>query len=196
MSTVAKYWRYRFRDRSLNDNWTVTDHAALIERMDAATWEYEELFTKNQLRSTKKVPICTCPPGPAPGSKIIDPDGSIWYYTHSGHRADCSPVDPVADRINAARYYRLRGWMSSNVPEGWERVENLGAIACYVDWNNFDRYLDDLGVCNVGLMQKAPNAKVPVQLLKHQSEMEDIRQLAEEAGCTPLPNEHVRKTNK
>lgn len=52
---------------------------------------------------------------------------------------------------DAERYRKLRRWMSSNVEEGWGKVKNLGAIACYVDWNAFDEYLDDLPECTVGL---------------------------------------------
>lgn len=55
------------------------------------------------------------------------------------------------DKIDAERYRKLRRWMSSNVKEGWQEVERLGAIACYVDWDAFDAYLDELPVCNVGL---------------------------------------------
>jgi len=62
------------------------------------------------------------------------------------------------DRTNASRYRKLRGWMSSNVQEGWQQVEQLAAIACYVDWDTFDLALDDLPECNVGLMQRSANA--------------------------------------
>ncbi len=55
------------------------------------------------------------------------------------------------DQIDAARYRKLRQWMSSNVKEGWQEVENLAAIACYVDWEHFDMSLDALPECNVGL---------------------------------------------
>ena len=61
---------------------------------------------------------------------------------------------------NADRYERLRGWMSSNVPEGWDQVKQLAAIACYIDWDTFDTTLDLMGVCNVGLMQKTTNPPV------------------------------------
>jgi hypothetical protein len=54
-------------------------------------------------------------------------------------------------RTNAARYEKLRRWMSSNVQEGWRKVENLAAIGCYVDWDSFDAHLDVMPVCNVGL---------------------------------------------
>ena len=52
---------------------------------------------------------------------------------------------------DAERYCKLRRWMSSNVAEGWREVENLAAIACYVDWEHFDKALDALPECNVGL---------------------------------------------
>lgn len=52
----------------------------------------------------------------------------------------------------ADRYERLRGWMSSNIVEGWQEVENLGAIAAWQSWEDFDLYLDSLGKCSLGLM--------------------------------------------
>lgn len=55
------------------------------------------------------------------------------------------------------RYRKLRRWMSSNVAEGWTEVERLAAIACYVDWDAFDQYLDDLPECNVGLCEGCPS---------------------------------------
>lgn len=57
---------------------------------------------------------------------------------------------------NADRYEKLRKWMSSNVQEGWNEVERLGAIAAYVCWDEFDAYLDSLPECNVGLCYKRP----------------------------------------
>jgi hypothetical protein len=61
-------------------------------------------------------------------------------------------IDEV--ELNAKRYMKLRRWMSSNVKEGWDEVERLAAIACYVDWNEFDKCLDELPECNVGLCQE------------------------------------------
>ncbi len=58
------------------------------------------------------------------------------------------------ERKNAARYIKLRGWMSSNVEEGWEQVECLAAISCYIDFEAFDKHLDTMPDCNVGLMQE------------------------------------------
>ncbi len=58
-------------------------------------------------------------------------------------------------RADAERYQKLRGWMSSNVSEGWQQVEQLAAIACYVDWDAFDQTLDSLPTCDVGLMKRA-----------------------------------------
>jgi len=52
---------------------------------------------------------------------------------------------------DAARYRKLRRWMSSNVTEGWTQVEQLAAIACYVDWSAFDEALDALPECTHGL---------------------------------------------
>lgn len=55
---------------------------------------------------------------------------------------------------DAERYRKLRAWMSSNVKEGWQEVERLGAIAAYVNWDEFDKYLDELPECNVGLCER------------------------------------------
>lgn len=58
-------------------------------------------------------------------------------------------------RTNEARYEKLRRYMSSNVKDGWGKVENLGAIAAYLSWDDFDQYLDSLPECNVGLCEKS-----------------------------------------
>lgn len=58
------------------------------------------------------------------------------------------------DKTDAERYRKLRRWMSSNVPEGWNEVQRLAAIACYVDWDTFDKCLDELPDCNVGLCEE------------------------------------------
>ena len=62
---------------------------------------------------------------------------------------------------NAARYIKLRGWMSSNVEEGWREVEHLGALAAWESWDAFEMHLDSLPPCNVGLMAKALSATPP-----------------------------------
>jgi len=55
------------------------------------------------------------------------------------------------DTLDARRYRKLRRWMSSNVPEGLTQVEQLAAIACYIDWDAFDEVLDELPECEYGL---------------------------------------------
>lgn len=75
-------------------------------------------------------------------------DAIALYETRS------TTLAPYAD---AARYRKLRGWMSSNVPEGWEEVCRMAALACWMDWAAFDGYLDALPRCNVGLMQTTPS---------------------------------------
>lgn len=67
-------------------------------------------------------------------------------------REKAAMVDEL--RKDAERYRKLRGWMSSNVKEGWGRVTDLSAVFCYVSWQEGDSYLDNLPECNVGLMQK------------------------------------------
>lgn len=56
------------------------------------------------------------------------------------------------DQIDAARYRKLRGWMSGNVPESWEEVERIGAVAAWASWDDMDAYLDALPDCTLGLM--------------------------------------------
>lgn len=56
-----------------------------------------------------------------------------------------------SDEVCAARYRKLRRWMSSNVREGWQEVENLGAVAAWMSWEDFDNYLDSLPECTFGL---------------------------------------------
>jgi len=65
--------------------------------------------------------------------------------------AELKKPDPEPD---ALRYAKLRSWMSSNVKEGWQEVERLGAIAACVNWDEFDKYLDELPECNVGLCER------------------------------------------
>jgi hypothetical protein len=61
------------------------------------------------------------------------------------------PADTEDNRVNAARYKKLRRWMSSNVQEGWTEVEHLGGIASWQGWNDMDQYLDTLPECEHGL---------------------------------------------
>jgi len=68
---------------------------------------------------------------------------------------DLTPDQPD-DARDAARYRKLRGWMSSNVEQGWSKVEELGAIAAWMGWDDFDESLDSLGECNCGLMEESP----------------------------------------
>lgn len=65
------------------------------------------------------------------------------------------------EAINARRYEKLRRWMSSNVKEGWQQIQNLAAVACYVDWDAFDKELDALLECNVGLCETSPAPAAP-----------------------------------
>lgn len=63
-------------------------------------------------------------------------------------------IDVDSDALDAARYRKLRGWMSSCVQEGWSEIEKLSAIACYMSHDHFDANLDSLPECNLGLMRK------------------------------------------
>jgi hypothetical protein len=59
---------------------------------------------------------------------------------------------------DAERYRKLRRWMGSNVPEGWQEVEKLAAISCYMGDDEFDASLDGMLICNVGLCHVAAPA--------------------------------------
>lgn len=89
------------------------------------------------------------------GGKVV---GAITGM--SATEAEATGKQGVGD---AKRYAKLRNWMSSNVPEGWQEVERLAAVACYVSWEAFDDYLDNLPECNVGMCERtAPSATVDV----------------------------------
>ncbi len=64
---------------------------------------------------------------------------------------------------DSERYKKLRRWMSSNVEEGWNKVEELAAIACYLGQEAFDESLDALGECNVGLCHKKPEPVISTE---------------------------------
>lgn len=53
-------------------------------------------------------------------------------------------------RINtfrdAGRYYKLREMMTQNNKENWQQVEQVATVGCYIDWDEFDQYLDSLKV--------------------------------------------------
>jgi hypothetical protein len=69
--------------------------------------------------------------------------------------------EPV--EADAKRYRKLQQWMSSNVKEGWNVVEQLGAVAAWEGHDAMDSYLDALDECNVGLSQPAPKQAEPCQ---------------------------------
>lgn len=79
-----------------------------------------------------------------PNTNLISADDSVVFAANQRARQ--------AEQ-NAARYLKLRRWMSSNVQEGWSEVEKLAAVSCYMGWARFDLCLDALPECNVGLCQ-------------------------------------------
>jgi hypothetical protein len=83
-----------------------------------------------------------------------------WQYQRSVRslRFPITRIVGWSDARDAARYQKLRGWMSSNVPEGWIEVERMGALCAWESWDAMDAYLDSLPNCAVGLMSKAPPA--------------------------------------
>lgn len=97
------------------------------------------------------------------GRELTPTEQRIAYSAWVDSRAYCAStthaVQSQADDVrDAARYRKLRRWMSSNVPEGWGEVEKLAAIACHMDWDNFDMALDALPECNVGLCHRTTSA--------------------------------------
>lgn len=72
------------------------------------------------------------------------------------------PADAQADKLDAERYRKLRRWMGSNVPEGWNMVEELGAVCAHQGFIAMDTVLDSLPECNVGLVASAA-AAAPAQ---------------------------------
>jgi hypothetical protein len=57
---------------------------------------------------------------------------------------------------DAARYRKLLCWMSTNVPEGWEVVCQVGAVAAWMGHPDADQFLDSLEEANVGLAETHP----------------------------------------
>lgn len=98
-------------------------------------------------------PICENTPA-LPRLILRDEDGDTPFSdTAQEGIARAAALANNIDTKNAKRYYKLRRWMSSNVPEGWCEVKKLAAIACYTSWEDFDAALDVLPECNVGLCQ-------------------------------------------
>lgn len=107
--------------------------------------EYKELLEKNlrELSNPMSVPF-----GMDPHSHHAI-DYRQAKMESINYALEMSPeVDPDAER-----YRKLRRWMSSNVKEGWNEVVQLGAIAAYLSWDDFDAQLDSLPDCNVGLCE-------------------------------------------
>jgi hypothetical protein len=88
-------------------------------------------------------------------------DGNSVYIDGLGDVA--LATQPQGAVTDAERYKKLRRWMSSNVKEGWTEVENLGAIAAYMGWDEMDKALDGLPMCTVGLcsLPAAPKTETP-----------------------------------
>lgn len=54
------------------------------------------------------------------------------------------------NKLNAERYKKLKILMGMNRIDTWAKVENLGAISCYVNEEMaFDGYLDDINIENL-----------------------------------------------
>jgi len=82
---------------------------------------------------------------------LMDPASALQLIALARrHLIGAGPTLIAARDLNAERYLKLRRWMSSNVPEGWDTVEQLGAVAAWLSWSDFDQMLDNLPECNVG----------------------------------------------
>lgn len=53
---------------------------------------------------------------------------------------------PVHIAREAHRYRKLRDLMTRNRPDTWEEVSRIASVGCYVDWDAFDAYLDQVNV--------------------------------------------------
>ena len=98
-----------------------------------------ESFRKCVVRVNRKACAVVCPYLPEDVPKALR-FAKLW-----------KPDQSTEDRINANRYIKLRRWMSSNVPEGWQEVERMGAVASWQSLDDMDQYLDTLPECTVGL---------------------------------------------
>jgi hypothetical protein len=47
--------------------------------------------------------------------------------------------------------------MTANVDESWKEVEQLGSIGAWVSWDAFDRSLDALPKCDLGVCAHVPD---------------------------------------
>jgi hypothetical protein len=61
-------------------------------------------------------------------------------------------------RADAERYQKLLRWMGSNAPEGWEKVEELGALCAWMGLDAAQEALDSMPECNVGLCENTARA--------------------------------------
>jgi hypothetical protein len=98
---------------------------------------------------------------PKPAASDSGEKPEQWYGDVPGPSLDSALLMKVEDheaitadlQINANRYRKLQLWMASNVVEGWQEVERMGAICANMPLEAMDQYLDDLAECNVGLCQ-------------------------------------------
>ena len=90
------------------------------------------------------------------GQYVLMSAASAWNVWQAAHSVLCQLAEP--DKQDAGRYRKLRRWMGSNVPEGWSKVEELGAVCAFQGLAAMDLVLDSLPECNVGLVATAANA--------------------------------------
>lgn len=70
---------------------------------------------------------------------------------HTIKRVKDSFWESDQDYIDAARYRKLRMWMSMNQKETWDEVCRLAAVGCYVSDDEFDLWLDGMKDIESGL---------------------------------------------
>ena len=98
---------------------------------------------------------------PNVGSGQVEPE--TWYGDIPGPGVNSGLLMTVEDhnlvtadlKINTDRYRKLQLWMASNVKEGWQEVERMGAVCANMSLEDMDQYLDGLPECSVGLCKKA-----------------------------------------
>lgn len=132
-------WRYLEEPEAAVENPTAKDldDPRPNESDEELGWQYRTL-----LKSHRK------------GCYVNFATGDIWRSDDKDIPKVLTPTELATLTLNSHRYKKLRGWMSSNVPEGWNKVENLAAVAAYMSWETMDQELDALPECNLGLCAK------------------------------------------
>ena len=134
-----------FNENELYNKWLIESFRKCVVRVNRKEFEKIKLLPlvhlghENHTLNGEKACAVVCPYLPEDVPKVLR-FAKLW-----------KPDQSTEDRINANRYIKLRRWMSSNVPEGWQEVERMGAVASWQSLDDMDQYLDTLPECTVGL---------------------------------------------